>query len=131
MGDFGVSDADMQRDANRGALQHFWEALIAGRTRDAAQIYADDAVLRTPQGGEELVGGADIAARGLLAAGEKLVKINSILGDRGLWISECETLWNQEAMLLVSIAEMHSGKIIREIRYRMPGRIGSRGTVAS
>lgn len=124
MGDFGVSDADMQRDVNRGALQQFWDALIAGKARDAAQIYADDAVLRTPQGGEKIVGNVDIAARGLLEPGEKLVRINSILGDRGLWISECETIWKQETMLLVSIAEMHSGKIIREIRYRMPARVG-------
>ncbi|MDQ8730091.1 hypothetical protein [Bradyrhizobium sp. LHD-71] len=120
MSDFGVSDADMQREINRGALQQFWDALLGGRNKEAVQIYLDDAIVRIPQSEDSITGRADIAARGLLAAGESLVKVNSIIGDGGLWVSECETLWDQQPTLLVSITEMNDGKIIRDTRYRAP-----------
>ena len=129
MSDFGVSDADMQRDLNRGALQQFWDALITGKDGQVAQIYEDDATLRAPQGGETIAGRADIAARGLLEAGERLIKVNSIVGNGGVWVSECETLWHQQATLLVSVAEMYNGKIIRETRYRVPKQLSSRAGV--
>ncbi len=113
-----VSDADMQREINRGALQELWSALIKGHA--AAKIYREDATLLAPQAGERLAGRADTAARGRLETGEQLVKVNSIIGDGGLWVSECETLWHQERTMLVSVAEMYDGKILRETRYRVP-----------
>ena len=113
-----VSDADMQREINRGALQELWNALIKGHA--AAEIYREDATLLAPQAGEGLAGRADTAARGRLETGEQLVKVNSIIGDGGLWVSECETLWHQERTMLVSVAEMYDGKILRETRYRVP-----------
>ena len=45
------------------------------------------------------------------------------------WVSECETLWHQQATLLVSVAEMYNGKIIRETRYRVPKQLSSRAGV--
>lgn len=113
-----VSDADMQREINRGALQELWNALIRGHA--TARIYREDAILLAPQAGERLIGQTDTAARGRLETGEQLVKVNSIIGDGGLWVSECETLWHQERTMLVSVAEMYDGKILRETRYRVP-----------
>lgn len=119
MSDFGVSDTDMQREINRGALEQFWNALIAGEASQVPEVYVDDAMLRLPQNGEKVVGRANIVARGLLEPGESLVKVNSIVGDGGLWVSECESLWRGQATLLVSVAEMNDGKIVRETRYRL------------
>jgi hypothetical protein len=120
MSDFGVSNVDMQRDVNRGELERFWNALIEGRDQEAMEVYKKDAVVRSPQTGETVAGRADIAAHGLLGPGEKLVQVNRIVGDGGVWISECETLRHQQATLLLSVAEMHDGKIARETRYRAP-----------
>jgi hypothetical protein len=119
MSDFGVSDTDMQREINRGALEQFWNALIAGGASQVPEVYVDDAMLRLPQNGEKVAGRANIVARGLLEPGESLVKVNSIVGDGGLWVSECESLWRGQATLLVSVAEMNDGKIVRETRYRL------------
>jgi hypothetical protein len=124
MSDFGVSNADMQREINRGALQQLWHALISGKDQEAVQAYRDDAILRSPQGGERIAGRAEFAVHGLLGSGEMLVKVNSIVGDGGLWVSECETLWHQERALLVSVAEVYEGKIFRETRYRVPKHVG-------
>jgi hypothetical protein len=130
MNDISVSDADMLHDTDRDALQRLWNVLIAGDDRQVAQIYQDDAVQRTPQSGESIVGRANIAARGLLEPGERLVRVNSIFGDGGLWVSECETIHQRQIKLLVSIAEMNGGKIVRETRYRVPKHVGSRaGTI--
>lgn len=123
MGDLSVSDTNIELEVNRGALQQLWDALIAGL--EAAQVYHDDAILRMPQVGEEISGRADIAAHGLLETGEQLVKVNRIVGDGGLWVSECETRWHEKMTLLVSVAEMRDGKILRETRYRVPRQVGS------
>ena len=113
-----VSDADMQREINRGALQELWDALIKGHA--TAKIYREDAILLAPQAGERLADRGDTVARGRLETGEHLVKVNSIIGEGGLWVSECETLWHQERTMLVSVAEKLDGKILRETRYRVP-----------
>ena len=113
-----ASEADVQREINRGALQDLWDALIKGHA--TAKIYREDAILLAPQAGERLACRPDAAARGRLETGEHLVKVNSIVGDGRLWVSECETLWHQERTMLVSVAEMHDGKILRETRYRAP-----------
>ena len=118
-----VSDSDMQREINQGALQQLWEALIKGQ--DTTKIYRNDAILRAPQVDERMAGQADIGAHGQLESGEQLVKVNSIVGDGGVWVSECETLWHQKKTLLISVAEMYDGKIMRETRYRVPRQIGS------
>jgi hypothetical protein len=118
-----ASDSDMQREINRGALEQLWDALITGQ--ETAKIYRDDAELRAPQDVEKTAGQADSRAHGQLETGEQLVKVNSIVGDGWLWVSECETLWHQKKTLLVSVAEMYDGKIVRETRYRVPRQIGS------
>jgi hypothetical protein len=100
--------------------------LIVGEDSKAAQIYHDAAVLRSPQVGESISGRASIAAHGLLEPGERLVKLNSIFGDGGLWVSECETIHHHQMKLLVSIAEMDGGRIVSETRYRVPKQVGSR-----
>lgn len=113
-----ASDSDMQREINRGALEQFWDTLSAGEV--VAQIYREDAILRIPQAGLEITGRTDIAAHGPLEDGEQLVRVRSIIGDEWLWVSDCETRYRQNQTLLVSVAEMRDGKIIRETRYRAP-----------
>jgi hypothetical protein len=126
MNDFSVSGEDMQHDINRSPLAQFWKALIAGRDAEAAQTYRVDAVVRLPQDGETIAGRANIAARGLTQPGERLVKINSIVGDGAVWVLECEARWRQWTTLFVSVAEMQDGTIIQETRYRVPKHVGSR-----
>ena len=126
MSDLSVSGEDMRHEVDRDALLQSWDALIAGKDEQAVQIYQDGAVLRLPQSGEKISGRANIAAHGLREPGERVVKVNRIIGDGGLWVSECETLRRRQMTLLVSIAEMQDGKIIREARYRVPKHISSR-----
>lgn len=130
MSDLSVSGEDMRHEVDRDALLQSWDALIAGKEEQAAQIYQDGAVLRLPQSGEKISGRANIAARGLREPGERVVKVNRIIGDGGLWVSECETLRRRQMTLLVSIAEMQDGRIIRETRYRVPKHISSRAAAA-
>jgi hypothetical protein len=119
MGDFGVADADMQREINRASMQELWQALIAGEREKAAKAYANDAVMHFPQDETFIAGHADIASRGLLLPGETLVALNRIVGDGQVWVSECEAHLHGQMMLLVSVAEVHDGLILREARYRV------------
>lgn len=119
MGDISVSDDDMEATDDRDSLDNFWKTLIAGDTKQASEIYLDDAVLRVPQSGERIVGRSAIASRGVLEAGEKLVSVNSIAGADNIWVSECEARWHRKNVLIVSVAEMDDGKIVTETRYRV------------
>lgn len=120
MSDFGVADADMQREINRASMQELWQALIAGEREKAAKVYANDAVMHFPQDGTFVAGRADIANRSLLHSGETFVALNRIVGDGQVWVSECETHLHGQMVLLVSVAEVHDGLILREARYRAP-----------
>jgi len=131
MSDLSVASADMQIEINRGALDQFWRALIEARAEEALQVYADHAVLCFPQTEEMFVGRTNIGARGLLNPGEKLVKVNRIVGEGGLWVSECETARHSQTAMLVSVLEMDDGRIIREARYRCPKRASSSAAVGS
>jgi hypothetical protein len=90
MSDFSVLDADMQRDLNRDGLRKLWQALMDGRIESAAKVYARDAILLLPQDGGRIEGRAQIAAGGLMQPGERFVKLGRIVGDGGVWISECD-----------------------------------------
>jgi hypothetical protein len=127
MSDFSVLDADMQRDLNRDGLRKLWQALMDGRIESAAKVYARDAILLLPQDGGRIEGRAQIAAGGLMQPGERFVKLGRIVGDGGVWISECDVCAGQQRKLLISIAEMHDGVILRETRYRVPVAAGWHG----
>lgn len=120
MGDLSVSDADMEAAEGRLSLESFWQALIDGKEDKAAEIYHVNAVLTLPQTSERIAGKTAVVSHGILEAGERPVKLNSIIGNDGIWVSECEARWHRERILIISIAEMESGQIIRETRYRMP-----------
>jgi hypothetical protein len=119
MGDFSVTDADMQREMNRSGVQELWKALLERDREQAATAYANDAVMHFPQDGTFIAGRLEIASRGLLQPGEVLVALNRIVGDGQVWVSECEAYMHGQKMLLISVAEMHGGLILREARYEV------------
>src|SRR5690242_2265512 len=120
MSDFSVADADMQREMNRGRVQELWQALIARDLKQAAGAYDNDAVMHFPQDGTFIAGRFEIASRGLLKPGETFVALNRLVGDGQVWVSECEAQVHGQKMLLLSVAEMLDGLILREARYRIP-----------
>jgi hypothetical protein len=119
MNDLSVANADMQSEVNRGVIQQLWAGLIAGRDEQVKDAYDRKAVIRVPQTGKRIAGRTNIASRGLLEPGEKLVKVNCIVGDGDIWVSECEILRRDQTMLLVTVSVLHDGKILRETRYRL------------
>lgn len=119
MSDFGVADADMQREMNLGCIQKLWEALIARDLEQAAAAYDNDAVMHFPQARTFIAGRVEISSRGLLPPGETLVALNRLVGDGQVWVSECEAYSDGQKMLLLSVAEMLDGLILREARYRI------------
>lgn len=119
MGDFSVSDADMQGEMNRSGIQGLWKALLERDREQAVRAYADDAVVHFPQDGTFLAGRLEIASRGLLQPGEVFVALNRLVGDGQVWVSECEAYMHGQKTLLMSIAEMHGGLILREARYEV------------
>jgi hypothetical protein len=119
MGEFSVMDADMQREMSRSGVQDLWKALLERDREQAAKAYANDAVMHFPQDGTFIAGRLEIASRGLLQPGEVFVALNRIVGDGQVWVSECETHLHGQRTLLISVAEMHGGLILREARYEV------------
>jgi hypothetical protein len=120
MGDLNVTDVDVQRETNRGGVQELWKALSERDRERAAKAYANEAVMHFPQDGTFIAGRSDIAGRGLLQPGEVFVSLNRVVGDGQVWVSECETFRHGQKRLLISVAEMLDGLILREARYEAP-----------
>jgi hypothetical protein len=98
------------------ALERHWAHL--GDQDIEYEIYHDDAVLEFPQGGERLVGLANVRAmRGAYPAQVDLA-IGRIRGSGELWVAENVITYDgTKSMHTVTIMEFRDGKVVRETIY--------------
>jgi hypothetical protein len=84
----------------------------------STEIYADDAVLEFPQGGERIRGKANIIAfRSAYPARLSFVMLRTI-GHQDLWVNEHIIRYDDEKSLnVVGIMEFRDGKVVRERIY--------------
>jgi hypothetical protein len=81
------------------------------------EIYAEDAVLEFPQGGERIRGKANILAmRSAYPAGLEF-EIRRTIGRRDLWVNEYVIRYDGKPFNVVGIMEFREGKVVRETIY--------------
>jgi ketosteroid isomerase-like protein len=108
----------MDDSETRAAIQAHFEAIGNDEAR-AAQIYADDAVLEYPAGGEQIRGKANIvAARHAYPGGPASFEVHRVLGAGDVWVAEM-TLRSEgdETHSVAAVLELRDGKVTREAIY--------------
>jgi hypothetical protein len=98
------------------------------------EIYHDDVVLEFPQGGERLVGLANVRAMREVYPSTLTMTIQRIRGSGELWVAENVITYDGKPMHTVNIMEFRDGKVARETIYfgdpweppawRAVGRVG-------
>ena len=101
----------------------------------ASEIYADDAVVEWPQGGERLVGKANIIAMRSTYPTRQQFELHRTTGCHDLWVNEYTIRYDDQTVMVVGIMEFRDDKVVRERIYfgdpwtRRPGaRNGSSGS---
>jgi hypothetical protein len=83
----------------------------------ASEIYADDAVLEWPQGGERIRGKANITAFRSAYPARMDFHLHRVSGCHDLWVNEYTIRYDDRPVMAVGIMEFHDGKVIRERIY--------------
>ena len=84
----------------------------------SSEIYADDAVLEFPQGGERIRGKANIIAFRSAYPARLTIDMRRTIGREDLWVNEYIIRYNDEkALNVVGIMEFRDGKVVRERIY--------------
>jgi hypothetical protein len=84
----------------------------------ASEIYADDAVLEFPQGGERIRGKADIIAMRSAYPARLEFQMHRTIGREDLWVNEYTIHYGDKPVYVVGIMEFgDGGKVIRERIY--------------
>jgi ketosteroid isomerase-like protein len=83
----------------------------------ASEIYADDAVVEWPQGGERLRGKANIIAFRSTYPAHQQFELHRTTGSGDLWVNEYTIRYDDEAVMVVGIMEFRDGKVVRERIY--------------
>jgi hypothetical protein len=100
----------------QAALERHWTHL--GDQDVEYEIYHDDVVLEFPQGGERLVGLANVRAMREAYPAKVALRIGRIRGRDDLWVAENVISYDgAQAMHAVTIMEFRDGKVARETIY--------------
>jgi len=83
----------------------------------ASEIYADDAVVEWPQGGERLRGKANIIAFRSTYPARQQFELHRTIGCHDLWVNEYTIRYDDEPVLAVGIMEFRDEKVVRERIY--------------
>ena len=84
----------------------------------SSEIYADDAVLEFPQGGERIRGKANIIAFRSAYPARLGFDMRRTIGRQDLWVNEYIIRYDDEKPLnVVGIMEFRDGKVVRERIY--------------
>jgi hypothetical protein len=83
----------------------------------ASEIYADDAVLEWPQGGERVRGKANIIAVRSAYPARLEFQMHRITGCHDLWVNEYTIRYDGRPISVVGIMEFRDGKVVRERIY--------------
>ena len=83
----------------------------------ASEIYADDAVLEWPQGGERVRGKANIVAVRSAYPTRQEFEVHRTIGCHDLWVNEYTIRYDDRPVSVVGIMEFEGGKVVRERIY--------------
>ena len=83
----------------------------------ASEIYADDAVVEWPQGGERLRGKANIVGFRSTYPARQRFEVRRITGCNGVWVNEYTIHYDDKPVMVVGIMEFRGGKVVRERIY--------------
>jgi hypothetical protein len=83
----------------------------------ASEIYADDAVLEWPQGGERIRGKANITAFRSADPARQEFQLRRTTGCHDLWVNEYTIRYDEQPVMVVGIMEFRDGKVVRERIY--------------
>ena len=83
----------------------------------ASEIYADDAVLEWPQGGERVRGKANIIAFRSTYPARQQFELHRISGCHDLWVNEYTIRYDDRPVMAVGIMEFGDERIVRQRIY--------------
>ena len=83
----------------------------------ASEIYADDAVLEWPQGGERVRGKANIIAFRSTYPARQRFELHRTTGCHDLWVNEYTIDYDDQPVMVVGIMEFRDQKVVRERIY--------------
>jgi SnoaL-like domain len=101
----------------RTRLQQHWEASERGDLAAEHAIYAVDAILDYPQSGERFRGRSRIQAQRGGHPAERHFTVRRIVGDGGVWVSECVITYDGVPTYSVSVMEITDGLVTHETQY--------------
>ncbi len=111
-----VARSALTDDQIRQALLRHWSDM---RNQEIVhEIYHDDVVLEFPQGGERLVGLANVRAMREAYPADVALTIKRMRGSGALWVTEVIITYDgQKSMHAVNIMEFRDDKVARETIY--------------
>jgi hypothetical protein len=83
----------------------------------ASEIYADDAVLEWPQGGERVRGKANIIAFRSTYPARQQFELHRITGCHNVWVNEYTIHYDDRPVMAVGIMELRDEKVVHERIY--------------
>jgi hypothetical protein len=83
----------------------------------ASEIYADDAILEWPQGGERVRGKANIIAFRSTYPTRQHFELRRTTGCHDLWVNEYTIDYDDQPVMVVGIMEFRDQKVVRERIY--------------
>jgi hypothetical protein len=83
----------------------------------ASEIYADDAVLEWPQGGERIRGKANIIGFRSTYPARQHFELHRTTGCHNLWVNEYTIRYDDRPVMVVGIMEFRDEKVVRERIY--------------
>jgi hypothetical protein len=83
----------------------------------ASEIYADDAVVEWPQGGERLRGKQNIIAFRSTYPARQHFELHRITGCHDLWVNEYTIRYDDQPVMVVGIMQFRNDKVVRERIY--------------
>lgn len=83
----------------------------------ASEIYADEAVLEWPQGGERIRGKANIIAFRSAYPARQEFQLHRTIGREDLWVNEYTIRYDDKPVMVVGIMEFRDDKVVRERIY--------------
>ena len=99
----------------RAALERHWSDI---NDQDVVhEIYDEDVVLEFPQGGERLIGRANVRAMRDAYPSRLGLRTERIRGSGDLWVAENVITYDGQPMHTVNIMELRDGKVVRETIY--------------
>ena len=83
----------------------------------ASEIYADDAVVEWPQGGERVRGKANIIGFRSTYPARLRFELHRTTGCHDLWVNEYTVHYDDRPVMVVGIMEFRDDKVVRERIY--------------